>query len=168
MTFFQKIIIYSRDVVALVVLLVFYHGYEVLCYITGNMFPYYVAVGISGSALFLVSMWLIALHDFFQEHFSWDALKLQYLNNLAKNRDIPSYQIFRRLTGFVLHKGFWAILVLGPIILGPFITTVLLRKQKTWRIDAAYAGSGALFSALFWVAFMRGLGLITWGYLSNL
>ena len=168
MTFFQKTIFYSRDVLALLVVLVFYHGYEVLCYITGNTFPYYVAVGISAGVLFLVSLWLIVLHDFFQARFSWDALKLQYLNNLTEINEIPSYQIFRRLTRLVLREGFWAILVLGPIILGPFITTVLLRKQKTWRINVLYAGSGALFSALFWVAFMRGLGVFTWGYLSNL
>jgi hypothetical protein len=165
---FHKVIVYSRDALAVIVLLVVYHGYEVLCYVTGNMFQYYLAVAISAGGLFLVSLGLIYLHDFFQAHFSWDALRLQYLNDLTENDDIPSYQVFRRLTRLVLREGFWAIFIIGPIILGPFIITLLLRKRKTWRINLLYAGSGALFSALFWVAFMRGLGVLTWNYLSNL
>jgi hypothetical protein len=168
MKFFQKIILYSRDLLAVFVLLVFYHGYELLCYVTGNLFQYYIAVAICTGVLFLTSLGLVYLHDFFLAHFAWDALKLQYINQLTEVDHIPSYQIFRRLTGLVLREGFWAVLVVGPVILGPFITTLLLRKRQTWRINVLYTGSGAFFNALFWVALMRGIGVLTWGFISDL
>ena len=168
MNFFQKVILYSRDVLAVIVLLVFYHGYELLCYVTGNIFPYYLAVAICAGVLFVVSMGFIYLHDFFKERFDWDALKLQYINSLAEKDDIPSYQIFRRLTRLILRNGFWAVFFLGPLLLGPFIITVLLRRQKTWQVHVLYTLSGAILNALYWVALMRGLGLLTWGYMSNL
>jgi hypothetical protein len=168
MDFSKKIIFHSRDILAVILMLVCYHGYELLCYMVGNIFRYSVAVAICAGVLFVVSLGLIYLHDFCQRRFSWDALRLQYLNSLSEDDEIPAYQIFRRLTKVVLRKGFWAIFVLGPIILGPFITTMLLRKRKTWRTNVLYAGSGALLNALFWVAFMRGLGVFTWRYISTL
>jgi hypothetical protein len=168
MDFLKKFILYSRDILAVIFLVVFYHGYELLCFMAGNIFHYHEAVAICAGVLFLVSLGLIYLHDFFKDRFAWDALRLQYLNSLSENEKILAYQIFRRLTRVILREGFWAVFVLGPIVLGPFITTVLLRKRKTWQVNVLYAGSGALFSALFWVAIMRGLGVFTWRYFSAL
>jgi hypothetical protein len=168
MNFFPKVISYSRDGLAVLGLLLVYHGYELLCYVTGNMFHYYVAVGICAGVLFLISVGLIYLHDFFLKRFSWDALRLQYLNNLRQDDQLPSYQVLRRLTRLVLRNGFWAVFFLGPIILGPFIVTLLLRKRKTWCINLSYALSGAFLNALFWVAFMRGVRLFTWRYIAGL
>jgi hypothetical protein len=167
MSFLQKVILYSRDALAVLVLVVVWHGYELLCYVAGNIFHYYVAVGICTGVLLIVSLGLIYLHDFFKERFAWDALKLQYINNLTEDDHIPSYQVFRRLTRLVLLKGFWAVFLLGPILLGPFIVTVLLRKRKIWWTSLVYALSGAFVNALFWVAFMRGIGVFTWGYIAK-
>jgi hypothetical protein len=168
MNLIKKIIIYSRDALALIVLLLFYHLYELMCYVLGNMFHYYTAVAIGTGVLFLVSTAFIYLHDFFQDHFSWDALKLQYINNLAKNDHIPPHQIFRRATRRVLLEGFWVIFLIGPIILGPFVIAILLRKQKTLQVNLLYTFTGALINSLFWVALMRGVGVLTWGYIEEL
>jgi hypothetical protein len=157
----------TRDGVALIVLLATYHGNEAFAYVVGNMFAYYQAVAIYVGGVSLVSLGLIYLHDYLQKRHSWDALKLQYLNSLSEEQDIPSYRIFRRLVRLVLREGFWAIFIFGPIILGPFVITVLLRKRKTWRINVVYAVCGAFFNALFWVAFMRGLGVFTWRYIAS-
>lgn len=168
MSFFKKIILKTRDLMALLLLLIIYHAYEVFCYVTSNIFQYYLSVALCAGVIFLVSTSLICLHDWFLNHFSWDALKLQYINSLREDDHIPSYRLVKKLTRFVLRKGFWAVFVIGPIILGPFVTTVLLRQRKTWRITLTYALSGSILNALFWVGFMRGLGIFTWTYTSVL
>ncbi len=155
-----------RDVIALIVLLIIYHGYEVLCYIISNLYDYYQAVGLFAGAIFLGSLLLIYLHDFIKEKYDWDAMALQYVNSLRDDVSIPSYQIFKRLTRLVLQKGYWAIFLVGPVILGPFVITLLLRRHKTWIAHLFYAVSGSFFNALFWVAFMKGLGVFTWKYLA--
>jgi cytochrome c biogenesis protein CcdA len=156
----------TRDALALIVLLATYHGNEALAYVAGNMFPYYQAIAIYVGGVSLVSLGLIYLHDYLKKRHSWDALKLQYLNSLSEEKDIPSYRVFKKLVRLVLREGFWAIFIFGPIILGPFVITVLLRKRKTWRINVGYAVCGAFFNALFWVSFMRGLGVFTWRYIA--
>ena len=168
MNFFKKIILKTRDLIALLLLLIIYHGYEVFCYVMSNIFQYYISVVLCASALFSVSTSLVFLHDWFLSRFSWDALRLQYVNSLRQEDDIPSYHFIKKLTRFILLKGFWAIFVIGPIILGPFITTVLLRQRKTWRTTLIYALSGSLFNALFWVGVMEGVGIFTWSYISLL
>ena len=168
MDILKKTILKTRDILALLVLLLTYHGYEVLCYITSNLFAYYQAVAICAGALFLVSFFLVYFHDWLLRHFSWDALKLQYINRLPEDDNTPSYHLLKKLTRLVLHEGFWAVAVIGPIILGPVVITLLLRRRKAWRTTLAYTLSGSLISALFWVGFMRGLGVFTWGYFSLL
>ncbi len=158
----------TREGLALIVLLATYHGNEALAYVVGNIFAYYQAIAIYTGGVSLVSLGLIYLHDFLQERYAWDALKLQYINSLAKEKDIPSYRVFKRLVRLVLQEGFWVIFIFGPIILGPFVITVMLRKRKTWRTNVLYAACGAFFNALFWVAFMRGLGVFTWRYIGFL
>ncbi|MEJ2070432.1 MAG: hypothetical protein P8X65_12750 [Syntrophobacterales bacterium] len=111
---------------------------------------------------------LVFLHDWFLSRFSWDALRLQYVNSLRQDDNIPSYHFMKRLTRFVLREGFWAIFVIGPLLLGPFITTVLLRQRKNWRTMLTYTLSGSLFNAVFWVGVMRGVGIFTWSYTSLL
>ena len=166
MNIFKKIISNIKDILALIVLLLAYHTYELLCYIISNMFPYFVAVAICAVELFLVSLLLIYLHDWFLQNYSWDALKLQFINALREEDNIPPYRLMKRLTRFILRHGFWAVFVFGPVILGPFVVTMLLRRRKTWETMVAYALSGSIFSALFWVAFMQGLGMFTWRYVS--
>jgi hypothetical protein len=168
MNFITNMVFKTRDVLALLVLLVVYHGYEVLCYFMSNRFIYTLAVAICAAALFLVSTGLVYLHDFFQARYGWDALKLQYLNSLREDEPIPPYRVFKRLTRLVLSEGFWAVFVVGPVILGPFVITMLLRQRKTWWANLLYVVCGALFSSLFWVAFMRGLGVFTWKYIGVL
>jgi hypothetical protein len=158
----------TREGLALIVLLATYHGNEAFAYVVGNMFAYYEAIAIYIGGVSLVSLGLIYLHDYLQQRFSWDALKLQYLNSLAKEKDIPSYRVFKRLVRLVLQEGFWVIFIFGPIILGPFVITMMLRQRKTWRTNVVYAVCGTFFNALFWVAFMRGLGLFTWRYIASL
>jgi hypothetical protein len=154
-----------RDLVALVVLLTIYHGYEVLCYFIGNLFEYYQAVGLFAVALFLGAAALIYLHDFFRRKYSWDALGLHYINSLRYDEAIPSYDLFKRLVRFVLRKGFWAIFVIGPILLGPFVITILLRRERTWKANLLFVLPGSVFNALFWVALMKGVGIFTWRYI---
>jgi hypothetical protein len=166
-TFIGRVWRKTRDGLALIVLLATYHGNEAFAYVVGNMFAYYQAVAIYAGVVSLVSLGLIYLHDYLQKRHSWDALKLQYLNSLGKEKDIPSYRVFRRLVRLILREGFWATFVFGPIILGPFVITVLLRKRQTWRINVVYAACGAFFNALFWVALMRGLGMLTWSYITT-
>ena len=168
MNFLKKIILKTRDLIALLILLIIYHGYEVFCYIMSNIFQYYLSVVLCASTLFSVSTSLVFLHDWFLSRFDWDALRLQYINSLGQDDNIPSYHLMKQLTRFMLRKGFWAIFVLGPIILGPFITTVLLRQRKIWRTTLIYALSGSLFNALFWVGIMEGVGMLTWSYTSFL
>jgi hypothetical protein len=168
MNFFKKIILKTRDLIALLLLLIIYHGYEILCYITSNIFQYYLSVFLCAGALFFVSTSLVFLHDWFLSRFSWDALRLQYVNSLRQDDNIPSYHFMKRLTRFVLREGFWAIFVIGPLLLGPFITTVLLRQRKNWRTMLTYTLSGSLFNAVFWVGVMRGVGIFTWSYTSLL
>jgi high-affinity Fe2+/Pb2+ permease len=163
--FIGRVWLKIRDGLALIVLLLTYHANEAFAYVMGNMFAYYLAVVIYASGVSLVSLGLIYLHDYLQKRHSWDALKLQYLNSLGKEKNIPPYRIFRRLVRLVLREGFWAIFIIGPILLGPFVITVLLRKHKTWRTNLVFAACGAFFNALFWVAFMRGLGVLTWSYI---
>ena len=166
MNIFKKIIFKTKDIIALLVLLISYHAFELFCYIISNMFQYFLAVIICTGWLFLVSLLLIYFHDWLLENYSWDALKLQYINRLREDDHIPAYRVGRRLTRFILRHGFWAVFVFGPIILGPFVITMLLRQRKTWRTMVSYALSGSIFSALFWVAFMQGLGMFTWRYVS--
>ncbi|HZE21849.1 MAG TPA: hypothetical protein VE082_07335, partial [Desulfobaccales bacterium] len=142
-----------------------YHGNELFAYVVGNMFVYYQAVAIFTGGLSLTSLALVYLHDFLQKRFSWDALKLQYINSLADEEDIPPYRVFNRLVRLILQEGFWVIFIFGPVVLGPFVITVMLRRRKTWRTNVVYAVCGSFFNALFWVAFMRGLGVLTWRYI---
>jgi hypothetical protein len=166
--FLGRVWLKIRDGLALIVLLLTYHANEAFAYVMGNMFAYHLAVVICAGSLSLVSLGLIYLHDYLQKRHSWDALKLQYLNSLSEEENIPPYRVLMRLTRLVLREGFWAIFIIGPIILGPFVITVVLRKRKTWRTNLVYAACGALFNALFWVAFMRGLGVFTWRYVTFL
>jgi hypothetical protein len=168
MDFLRRIWRKIPDALALIVLLLAYHANEASCYLIGNIFPYYLAVVICGSALFLVTLGLVFLHDFFKDRFDWDALKLQYLNSLRKDENIPPYRVVRKMIRLVLREGFWAIFVFGSIILGPFVITVLLRQRRTWQTSLVYAACGALFNVMFWVAFMRGLGMLTWKYIEML
>jgi hypothetical protein len=156
------------DVLALLVLLVSYHANEASCFIVGNLYPYYQAVPLCAAAMALLSLGLIAVHDWFLRRYAWDALSLQYLNSLQDAEDIPSYRLFQRMTRMVLREGFYVVFVLGPIILGPIVITLLLRPRRTWKTNLAYAVCGSIFSALFWVAFMRGLGMFTWKYIAAL
>lgn len=156
------------DILALLVLLLSYHANEASCFIIGNLYPYYQAVPLCASGLALVTLGLISLHDWFLNRYAWDALSLQYLNSLRDKDDIPSYRIFQRMTRMVLREGFYAVFIIGPIILGPVVITLLLRPRPTWKTNLVYAVSGSIFSALFWVAFMRGLGMLTWKYIATL
>jgi hypothetical protein len=157
-----------REVLALAFLFLIYHVYEALCYILSNLHAYYVAAPMFAAALFLGSMGLIVLHDFLKNRFGWDALALQYINSLREDQSMPPYDLGKRLARFVLQKGFWAIFVFGPIILGPFIITLLLRHHKSWKVHVIYAACGSLFNALFWVAFMKALGVLTWPYIHGI
>jgi hypothetical protein len=157
----------TRDVLALILLLLIYHGVEALCYVISNLFPYYQAVPIYASCLLVIALGLIGVHDYLRRRFHWDALSLHYVNSLSHDETIQPYQIYKRAIRFILRKGFWVIFLIGPVLLGPFVATILLRKRRNWTVNIAYTICGAFFNALFWVAFMAGLGAFTWQFLTG-
>lgn len=146
------------------VLLVIFHVFEGFCYFISNLYPYYHAVPLYGSAAFLVSLGIVYLHDFLRARYGWDALGLQYLNSLRDADDVALYQIFTRWTQIILRRGFWVVFVLGPVFLGPPVTTLMLRPNKKWRTNFLYTFGETSFNSLAWVALMKAVGVFTWNF----
>ncbi len=156
--FLGKLIWKMRDWLALMCLLLVYYVYAELCYLIVGHVGYLKSVILFGTLLFGGVMGLIYLHDYLKARYDWDAMKLQYLNSLRMDPEveIEPHRVYLRAMRFVLQKGYWAILLIGPLLLGPFLVTLLLRKQKTWLTNAAYTLFGALYNAFITVALAKG------------
>jgi hypothetical protein len=164
--FWRNLILKIRNVLALGCLLLIYYGYAELCYLISDKFRYFQAVTLFGISLFLGVMGLIYLHEYLGARYDWDAMKLNYLRSLREDaaEELPPHRVYLRATRFVLQKGYWAILFIGPLLLGPFLVTVLLRKHKTWQSNVGYTFFGALYNALFSVALAKGVVALVWRF----
>jgi hypothetical protein len=157
-----------REAAAVAFLVVFSYSFSLLSYFFAKKLDYLRSVALFGASLFLGVIILVYLHDYLRGRFDWDMLKLEYLNSLRKDEEeeeIAAHNVYMRLTRFIMRKGYWAILLLGPLFLGPFLVTVLLRKQKTWRHNASYTLFGAFYNAFFAVASAKGAVALVWKYL---
>ncbi|MGO9532715.1 MAG: hypothetical protein ACLPT6_07835 [Desulfobaccales bacterium] len=151
-----------KNAIVLVVLAGLYYGFSAVYYAISNMFKYHQALAIMSLILFSTSVILVYLHDYAEKMYSWDILGLAYLNNLRTDDHIYKYQLFKRLFRWTLRKGFWTIYVIGPIIIGPYVVAIILRKDKSCKSNLSYIIPGTLLSVLFWVTTMKGIGTLTW------
>ena len=112
--------------------------------------------------LFVLSVLLVFIHEIVYKRFSWDILGLKQLNELKNIDNLPKHKIFKRFIGWVLYKGYWAIYLIGPGTVGPFIVAILLRKEEKWRENMIYIIPGTLMSTIIWVSVWTGVGAFTW------
>jgi len=164
-----------RNLIVLSILFPVYHLYDGLCYIVANTFGFFKGTAIMFAILFLVSVGAVYLHSFCERKYDWDMLSMGKINNFINRENrITRHKIFKRFIAWILQKGgFWAVYLVVPIIFGPFVSTIILRKKNNLLQNLAYIIPGAVLSALFWVSVWTGVGLFTWDkyvkpFLSNL
>lgn len=138
------------------------HLYDGLCYAMSSLYSYPKALAIMFVILFLISLILVASHRLAESRLGWDVLGLRDLGSLKNRQDIPGHRIFRRLVAWTLRRDRCGIFLVGSILLGPPVVTVLLGDERNRRRDISLIASGTLVSVAFWVTVWSGVGLFTW------
>jgi len=138
------------------------HLYDGLCYAVSSLYSYPKALAIMFIILLLISLILVALHRFAESRLGWDVLGLQRLGSLKNCQDIPAHRIFRRLVAWTLRRGRCGVFLVGSILLGPPVVTVLLSDERSRRRAIPILVGGTLVSVAFWVTVWSGVGFFTW------
>ena len=154
----------ARNAIVLVILFPLYHLYDGLCYIVANAFGFINGSVIMFAILFPISVGVVYLHAFCKKKYGWDMLAIGKVNELMNREiEIPRHKIFKRFMAWLFQKGgFLAIYLVVPIIFGPFISAIILRKNSGLRQNLLYIIPGSLLSAVFWVSLYVGIGFFTW------
>lgn len=154
----------ARNAIAVATLLLYYYLFDSACYLTSNYLGFEKSIIIMSLVIFLVSVMAVRIYDLCQAKHSWDVLGMEKINLLLHDKEeIPRHKIFRRLLRWVLKRGgSLAVFLIVPCIFGPFISTILLRKNVSWKQNMVFIVSGTIISALFWVSLWMGIGLFTW------
>jgi hypothetical protein len=151
-----------RDGFVAILMIVAYHCYDGICYAVSNLLGYFQAILIMSALLLFLSVVFVYLHEFLFVTYSWDMLGLQHLNDLKYEMQIPQHRIFKRLLKKVMIGGYWWIYFVGPLIIGPHVVTILLRRGNKLSQNLTYIIPGTLLSAVFWVSMWAGVGFLTW------
>lgn len=136
------------------------HWYDAFCGYISNEFSYLSALLIMFVFLFSISVLLVFGHAFFEKKFKWDLMGLREFN-ADQQRDYPWWRVFKQLKKWMTKNRrttFWV----GNVLVGPPITTVLLRKQDNRKENFKYIASGTIISVFFWVSSWAGIGMFTW------
>ena len=154
----------GRDVIVLAILFPFYHLYDGLCYVVANAFGFFNGLMVMFAILFPISVGVVYLHAFCKKKYGWDMLSIGKVNELMNREiEIPRHKIFKRFIAWTFQKGgFIAIYLIVPIIFGPFISAIILRKKNNLLQNLAYIIPGTILSVVFWVSVWTGAGFLTW------
>ncbi len=159
--YLNKIFTNTGNIVVGAVLFVGYHAYDGVGLFVSSKYDSLRAILIMFCILFVLASALVYSHEFFKRKYAWDILELEELGNLKKQKG-DKINFLKKITKKILEKGYWYIYFIGPILIGPHVVAIMLRKEKGLFENWLFILPGSILSAVFWVLFWKGFIFVFW------